>query len=276
MGRGLSLSVLCVVYKKALAESLTLMGLCRLPEELRRSIELIVRDNSPASRLSAEELGRAGFGRVVVEHDGRNLPLGTVYRTFAERAQGPVVLFFDDDSDVREDYFREVLDALKGGADPDARVVCLPRIYDQAGRLFSPSRFKVFRGEHLADLTPGRYQGLNAIMSGVATTTHHLARLGPRAFCEHTRLYGVDTMFMCAHAAAGGDTIACAAQVTHRLSRDRHVSVRDTVRRSALEAEGLFWTVAHHRRGWLWLAPVYLAYFMARRTFGAVLKARAR
>jgi hypothetical protein len=126
----------------------------------------------------------------------------------------------------------------------------------------------------MSSIAPGAYRDLNAIMSGIVTTKRYLEVLGPGAFCVRTRLYGVDTMFMCAHAKAGGVTVACASEVIHALSRDAPGPLADRMRRSWLEAKGVFWTVLTYHRPWAILLPAYIPYFMMRRALGAVRRHR--
>jgi len=269
------ISVLCVVFNKAVGESATLSSLLRLPSEWRSRIELIVRDNSTSSRIEASELSIGGFEVVVLDHDGVNRPLGEVYRRFAERARGDIVLFFDDDTEADIGYIAEAVKILEKGRNPELKVVCVPRIFDQSGRLFSPARQRVFRGKPIASLPAGRYSGLIAVMSGLATTKRHLKRIGSEGFCVKTPLYGVDTMFMCANHAVGGLTAVAETSLTHRLSRDVYQGILDHFRRTWLEAIGIWWTVATYQRRWLWVAPLYILYFLGRRTVRAWCMSRS-
>jgi GT2 family glycosyltransferase len=266
-------SVLTIVYGKGAADSATLGSLRALPARLRERISLLVRDNSPATRLDRDELRGWGFASAELWHDGANRPLGAIYRRFAAEAAGPVVLFLDDDTGLDASYVDEALGALSGAG--AARLVCVPRILDAGGRLFSPSRFGVFAGRHFRTLAPGRYEGLNAVMSGLATTRAWLDRLGPDAFSVRSPLYGVDTMFMLAHARAGGATHVCEALLHHAFSRDARVGVGEALRRSWLEARGVAWTVLTYRTRWAPLLPAYLGWFMARRAIEALRRTAA-
>jgi GT2 family glycosyltransferase len=267
------ISVLTVVYAKDAEGSATLRSLRALPAELRGRMALHVRDNSAVTSLDPGDLRRWGFAAAALWHDGENRPLGAVYRRFAAEAAGPIVLFLDDDTEVPAAYVEEAVAALTSAG--GAGLVCMPRVLDGRGRLFSPSKFGIFAGRHFASLEPGRHHGLNAIMSGLATTRSWLDRLGPSAFSVRSPLYGVDTMFMLAHARAGGATHVCDAVVRHALSREARAGMRDALRRSWLEARGVAWTTLTYRPAWVPLLPAYLSWFMVRRALEALRRPTA-
>jgi len=121
-------------------------------------------------------------------------------------------------------------------------------------------------------LNPGPYKNLNAIMSGLALSRTYLTSLGPEAFSLRPRLYGIDTMFMCAHANADGTTIACRSEITHSLSRDHPKPFIDQLNRNWQEAQGIAWTVFLYRRNWVILLPFYLLYFLVIRICMALIQ----
>lgn len=260
-----AISVLVIVYNKSVSESATLSSLMLLPPAMRDSMELVVRDNSKVCRIDRDLLLASNFRCVSVDHDGINLPLGAVYRTFVRNSKGSIIFFFDDDTLVEEAYIEEVMEALGEKAGDDWKRVCAPLIYSGSNYLFSPSLYRVFSGRHIQGLTPGRHLGLNAIMSGLATTRNYLSHLGEAAFSLRPRLYGIDTMFMLAHAKAGGATIVCKTRIPHSLNRDTKRTVRQELHRNWLEASAVFWTVIRHKRIWTPVLPFYLGYFALRR-----------
>jgi len=263
-------SILVVVYKKSIGDSKTLSRLLEFPETLKSRMELIIRDNSPESALDPKLIAQAGFFHSRIDHDGTNQALGAVYRSFASVAAAPILFFLDDDTEIDTDYISEATEALSSLPGPDRRSICIPRIHDKQGRLFSPSRYRIFSGELLPSIEPGEYSGLNAIMSGLALPRDYAAALGPEAFSTRSRLYSVDTMFMCAHAAARGSTIVCRSRIDHSLSRDLRRSIPEECFRSRQEAIGIFWTVVAYRKPWIPLLPLYLIYFGFRRSIRAL------
>ncbi len=267
------ISILVVVYNKDIKESATLSSLMRIAEVIRHRVEVVIRDNSRISRIDQNFLESAGFRRVLIDHDGINKPLGAVYRAFVNSSTGGILFFFDDDTTVQQAYLEEVLRVLENDDKDDWKRVCAPLIYSGANYLFSPSLYKVFSGRHLQSLEPGRHLGLNAIMSGLATTRNYLNYLGESAFSLQPRLYGVDTMFMLAHAKAGGATIVCNARIPHSLNRDTDRTIRQELHRNWLEASGIFWTVIKYKRIWTPVLPLYLGYFTLRR-LGLLIKRR--
>lgn len=260
-----SISVLVVVFNKSISESTTLSSLMLLPASLRNQMDVFVRDNSKTCLLNQNLLLASGFRSTIINHDGVNLPLGAVYRNFVQNSKGSKLFFFDDDTRVEESYINEAIEALGAQAEEDWKRVCVPLIFCSSGHLFSPSLYRVFSGRHIQDLAPGRHFRLNAIMSGLATTRKYLNHLGERAFSLNPRLYGIDTMFMLAHAKSGGATIVCKTRILHSLNRDTKRTIRQELYRNYLEASGVFWIVLNYKRAWTPLLPLYLCYFVFRR-----------
>lgn len=232
-------------------------------------MELYIRDNSRTTQIDLAKISGAGFFNTLLDHDGDNQALGAVYQDFTARAKGSILFFLDDDTDISQEYINEATESLGPHLASGAHVLCVPRIYNKQNQIYSPSEYRVFRGKLFPSLAPGRYSNLNAIMSGLAAPRCYLASMGPSAFSTRSRLYSVDTMFMCAHAVKKGITIVCESRIGHDLSRDSRRRPIDELRRSWLEAVGIFWTVINYRKLWILALPLYLIYFAIRRLVSA-------
>jgi hypothetical protein len=239
-------------------------------------MELYIRDNSRTTQIDLAQISHAGFFNTLLDHDGSNQALGSVYRNFTAKAKGLILFFLDDDTDISQEYVNEATESLEPHLTFCANVLCVPRIYNKQNQIYSPSEYRVFRGKLFPKIAPGRYSNLNAIMSGLAVPRYYLASMGPSAFSTRSRLYSVDTMFMCAHAKKKGITIVCKSKISHDLSRDSQRRPMDELRRSWLEAIGIFWTVINYRKPWIPALPLYLIYFASRRLVLAFRLALAR
>lgn len=265
-------SILVVVYKKDWRSSSTLIHLSQFGPRLKERLELVIFDNSPTTAIAISHAEANGFSETKLFHDGKNHFLGEIYRRFVEVSRGRHLVFMDDDTAITEEYILEVERLLQKPM--HSYSICVPQIFDSHGNIYSPSKFGVFSGQLLREINPGPHKNLNAIMSGIAFNRSYYSKLGRNAFSTKTRLYGVDTMLMERHNLLGNTVLVTSMRFEHSFSHDQQRTVIESIRRSALEAQGVFWTVVGFRKRWLLLLPLYIFYFMLVRLLRAGLTAK--
>lgn len=182
-----------VLYSTEPSHSSTLNSMSIIDfDSLGLDVTFYIRDNSSN-----------GFGQVVIEsylgdndvfydHDGSNMSLSKVYNRMVDyKPSADAILFFDDDSVVNEQYFRQVIKFMLSES-----VVAIPLIYF-SGELISPGKIRGVKGCKLnnKDLSVSIDNfGLVAMMSGTIVKLEVFSRYN-MTFNEKLTVYGVDTRF---------------------------------------------------------------------------------
>lgn len=174
------ISVLIVIYQKPVITSSTYMGVINAKQE-NPNLTLQVWDNSPYSQ-SSEDLYVDKY-----THTPENLPLSRIYNIFLSQGHSDIFCIFDDDTDLKIDYFRSVNRLTKNVP------VGIPKIYHQ-GKLLSPLKDVFGWGRCFHDLASGTFvsNGLTFINSGLALHRSYVSKYAP-IYDENLSFYGTDT-----------------------------------------------------------------------------------
>ena len=150
-----------VVYNKKVEESITCKNVLRI---CNRSIEILVVDNSTSDFGNKEYCAIKDIKYISMEG---NKGLSKAYNAAIDASKGKeVIIFFDDDTEVTEEYFNKLYEALDLYPDVD---VFAPIIYGQDGVIYSPNEYNFMRSNFIR--TPEQeiaQEKFNAIASCLA------------------------------------------------------------------------------------------------------------
>lgn len=162
--RVLKVTTVVVVYNTSISDSKTCSSLlaCEHP------IDVLVVDNSEVDYGNRTACEKSGFR--YVSH-GRNLGISKAYNEAIDLSRdSDVIVLFDDDTDVPQDYFAVLFDALVSRPDVD---IFAPVVIGQDGVIYSPNRSNFLRNELVQDAQAQIEQDrFNAIASCLAIRMH--------------------------------------------------------------------------------------------------------
>lgn len=187
----LDVLIVCVIYSTALNLTKTYSSLRNIDyEKIGVKPTVAIWDNS-ANGYDLSVL-KSDFDDYYTYHSGNNEKLSFVYNTVISDLiylKHDWVVILDDDSEVDESYFLELINANHASSK-----LALPKIYHM-NTLISPGVIKGVRGFQLSSIETGIQDfknGLVGMMSGTAIS-HELLTL--IKFDEKLGFYGVDTKF---------------------------------------------------------------------------------
>lgn len=181
-----------VFFSKKPSISETLNSILKIDfESFGISPYLYIRDNS-LNGFDFRLVQKKFKGKVLVEHNGENRPLSSVYNDLISLpVKRELVLFLDDDSIIDEEYVKKMLIFNNSMFE-----IAVPTIMHN-DNMISPGKIFVVKGVALnrnkLALSKGNF-GLVAMMSGtvVKSTIFDFENIN---FDENLTFYGVDTRF---------------------------------------------------------------------------------
>lgn len=191
-----------VVYKTNIMDCKTLVSMKNSYAKFNGDClkaDLVIWDNSPSKEKYSDLVNVANgfFGEVGVYYKNtpENHPLSYVYNSIIEEYSNECnyVAFFDQDSEISDNYFNALDDVLKQESRAD---LYLPKIYHD-GHLVSPSWVFLWFGRYYKDVPIGWMdnKNLSAINSGMILSTKFVI---DNSFTYDDRLgsYCTDDYFM--------------------------------------------------------------------------------
>lgn len=133
-----------VVYNKKVEESITCKNIMRTCQE---SVEILIVDNSTNDFNNREYCINKGIRYISM--DG-NKGLSKAYNAAIDACKDKdVIILFDDDTEVTEEYFREVHKYLQKYPEVD---IFAPTIYGQDGVIYSPNKYNFMRNNFISSM----------------------------------------------------------------------------------------------------------------------------
>lgn len=126
-------------------------------------VRVLVMDNSTSDFGNSEFCKEKGWEYYSM---GGNMGLSKAYNRALDALEGKkgVVVWFDDDTTISEDYFEKLKKSLEDN--PDGKIF-VPKIYDERG-LLSPCAIDVYHVKRVSDSESFEGDGLTAINTGMA------------------------------------------------------------------------------------------------------------
>lgn len=180
------ITAVIVIYNKKIDESIT----CKNIQSLSRDIDLLVVDNSEID-MANEEYCKATSIRYISMKGNKGL--SKAYNTAIDNSpNSDVIVFFDDDTEIKQDYFNVLKDALDKYPDVD---IFAPIIKGQDGVIYSPNEFNFLKNHFIvrADQKVSQ-EAFNAIASCLAVRVRvfETYRFNEKLFVDQ-----VDQYFFC-------------------------------------------------------------------------------
>lgn len=176
-----------VVYNKKIEESITCRRIQNLPD---LNVDILVVDNSET--VADNERYCEDRGIRYISMNG-NAGLSKAYNVAVEASKNAdIIIFFDDDTEVSEEYFTVLVKAVDEQPDID---IFAPIIYGQDGVIYSPNEFNFLRNHFIS--TPDQevaQDSFNAIASCLAV---RMRVFDGYRFNEKLFVDQVDQFFFC-------------------------------------------------------------------------------
>ncbi len=159
----LQIAAIVVVYNKNVCDSITCQRLFRMEFD---EIRVIVVDNSTIENRNEEFCLKNGANYISMNG---NQGLSKAYNKsidFCCNCGVDVVVLFDDDTEITDEYFNVLKNALEKSPDVD---VFAPIVYGQDGVIYSPNEFGFMKNHFIKnDRQEVRQEHFNAIASCLA------------------------------------------------------------------------------------------------------------
>lgn len=139
----LSIVAVIVVYNKKIEESITCKNILNSNYE---SIEVLIVDNSTSDFGNREYCIKEGLAYISM---GGNMGLSKAYNAAVDackKKNANVIILFDDDTEVTEEYFYKLDNALNTCPEVD---IFAPIIYGQDGVIYSPNEYNFLRSKFI-------------------------------------------------------------------------------------------------------------------------------
>lgn len=207
-----SLTLLIVVYKKALRDVPSYLSTVVAIQEGLFSGRVLVWDNSPEP-LHCTDLLQLEEKDFSYRHTPENFPLSRVYNILLKEGSGDNYLILcDQDTHLSAAYWKCLANWLKTGAH---QAIWLPKIYC-GGELVSPGQFVGFKGRALTDIKegPSKIKDTLAITSGMVLNVGVL-RSSNIEFDERLKFYGIDTQLMLHLGRSGHERYVSSVAIEH-------------------------------------------------------------
>lgn len=139
----LSIVAAIVVYNKKIEESITCRNILKICDE---AVEILVIDNSTHDFQNKNYCSQKNIEYISMNG---NKGLSKAYNVAIDRCKEKrkdVVVLFDDDTEVTEEYFNKLKDALNTYPDFD---IFAPIIYGQDGIIYSPNEYNFMRNHFI-------------------------------------------------------------------------------------------------------------------------------
>ncbi len=149
-----------VVYNKEISESIT----CQRIKEIDSDIDILVLDNSDKKNNNMQYCDSCGIRYISMEG---NKGLSKAYNVAVDNSlESDIIVLFDDDTEVTEDYFRELRSSAETYSDVD---IFAPVVIGQDGIIYSPNEFNFLRNHFISSVEQEVSQeAFNAIASCLA------------------------------------------------------------------------------------------------------------
>jgi len=184
--------LLVVLYKTKVENSTTIQSYLLNCAQYYDKIKLIIWDNSPdASNI--EDFKSIANLNYRYYHTPENLSLSVIYNRVADLyPDSEFIYYFDQDSEITDQYFKQQLIAAQNHPDINLFVP----IIEHHNKIFSPAKRQLHRGIYYKTRPNGIVDSDHfiAIMSGMCVKTQIVANKIVR-FDENLTLYGIDTKF---------------------------------------------------------------------------------
>lgn len=150
-----------VVYNKKVEESITCKNIINNCHNL---VEILIIDNSTSDLNNKEYCISKGLRYISM---AGNKGLSKAYNAAIDACKDKdVIIFFDDDTEVTEEYFIEIYRALQECQEVD---IFAPTIYGQDGVIYSPNKYNFMRNHFISPMNMEIPQNqFNAIASCLA------------------------------------------------------------------------------------------------------------
>lgn len=135
-------TVVIVIYNKSVAESITCECLRKISN---KSMDILVVDNSEKDFNNRNECAILDYRYISM---GGNKGLSKAYNVAVSAVNSDIIIFMDDDTEISEDYFEKLDDAVRYHMDVD---IFAPIVYGQNGVIYSPNEYNFLRNKLISD-----------------------------------------------------------------------------------------------------------------------------
>lgn len=175
-----------VIFNKQITDSIT----CREIKKVSNfNIEIIIVDNSERNQGNEQICRMCGYSYINMNG---NKGLSKAYNAAIENTNADIIILFDDDTELSNDYFETLNKAILNNPNVD---IFAPIVYGQDGIIYSPNEFNFLRNRFikLPDQTISQNK-FNAIASCLAIRRRVFDgyRFNERLFVDQ-----VDQYFFC-------------------------------------------------------------------------------
>ncbi len=183
---GEKITAVVVVYNKKISDSIT----CKNIKEIDTDIDVLVVDNSEIDCENNVYCENNGIRYISM--DG-NKGLSKAYNVAVDNSlDSDIIVLFDDDTEVTEDYFNKLEEAIDSNPDVD---IFAPIIKGQDGVIYSPNEFNFLRNHFISSEDQEVSQEhFNAIASCLAIRMRVFEKY---RFNEYLFIDQVDQYFFC-------------------------------------------------------------------------------
>lgn len=160
MDHQLKYTAIIVIYNKSVADSVT----CDCIDKLKSiDLDVLIVDNSTSDYNNAIECEKRHYKYISM---GGNKGLSKAYNVAIDNSEADILIFFDDDTEISEDYFTVLKESVNNNWDID---IFAPIVYGQDGVIYSPNEFNFLRNKFISspqeEINPEKF---NAIASCLA------------------------------------------------------------------------------------------------------------
>lgn len=209
--------LLVVLYKKEIMDSSTVKSISSINVNEIPNLKLILWDNSPSDFTQKfEDIQSAN-----IDYDyyrtPENIPLSVIYNRVLNLYHSARCLFiFDQDSNVTEEYFILMKNALE--RNPDIGLFVPYVKYNDL--IVSPGNFHIYKGKYWKQLHLGRISSQNklCIASGMMLNIP-LIRNCSLFFDENLHFYGIDSKFVLDYSRKNPHFFVIDYRLKHNLSQ---------------------------------------------------------
>ncbi len=171
------LLVCIVLYKQNLADSTTFATLCRTAGE--ENLSVLVYDNSPQPQIAGNIKATGTNATFYYHHNGLNSGVAGAYNYSARLAKElnkKMLLFFDQDTCIAEEYFTKMLANINNHG--DINLFC--PIVISGRKIISPSKYLLGRAFAIKKMQPGVKTAapFSIINSGLAVNLEEFEKIG--------------------------------------------------------------------------------------------------
>ena len=149
-----------VIYNKEITQSIT----CERIKQIAPDVDILVVDNSEENNINGEKCKELGIRYLSM---GGNKGLSKAYNeAINHSSESSMIILFDDDTEVSEEYFKELDNKVSKYSDID---IFAPIIRGQDEVIYSPNEFNFLRNHYITSADQDVSQNVfNAIASCLA------------------------------------------------------------------------------------------------------------